>query len=151
MEKMDRYSLFAGKFVRHQKLMKMKKLMLACIIFLSACTSKITNEEKVKMAGLLIEQLQDKAEYSDSLKVAVFLLDETAQDNLVKIPGGGYGFSKQYKEKIGGNKELARLVDKCNVSVLAYGTFKKHVAKELIEKVPGSEGDSLRQLFLKLR
>lgn len=129
----------------------MKKSILAFCIFLAACGNKLNEKEKIYLAGQMIEQLQQRSSYADSLKVEVFLMDENAQNNLVQIPGGGYAFSKQYKEKIATNKPLAKLVEQCNVSVLAYGTLKSYVAKDLLRKIPGRKGDSLMKIFSKLR
>lgn len=124
-------------------------LLAACL--LSACSTTLSEREKVQMAGVLLVELEKKAAYSDSLKVEVLLLDPPAQNSLVEIPGGGFAFSKEYKEKVAGNKPLYNLVEKCNISVLAYGTLKSYVVQELIRKVPGREGDSLMNIYSKLR
>ena len=130
----------------------MKKIVfLLSVCFLSACSAQLSDQEKVEMAGMLILELEKKAEYTDSLKVEVLLMDPAAEKNLVEIPGGGYAFSKEYKQKVSGNKPLYNLVEKCNVSVLAYGTLKSYVAKELIRKVPGRQGDSLMSIYHTLR
>jgi hypothetical protein len=130
--------------------MKSVIVLLTAVIFLS-CKSENSDSKKIFMAGALMEKLRHNAAYSDSLKVEVFLVDEKAANYLVEIPGGGYAFSKQYKMKIADNKELSALVEKCNVSVLAYGTLKTYIAKELIAKIPGKSGDSLKHIFSTLR
>ncbi|MBL7711814.1 MAG: hypothetical protein JNL13_05095, partial [Chitinophagaceae bacterium] len=124
---------------------------LFVLSFLSACSAQLGDKEKVHLAGTLLHELEQKAAYADSLKVEVLLLDPSAQNSLVQIPGGGFAFSKEYKEKVSGNKPLYRLVEKCNVSVLAYGTLKSYVAKELIGKVPDREKDSLMRIYNNLR
>ncbi len=132
------------------KLMKNVVILFIAVTFLS-CSSGTSEKEKIYMAGSLMEKLRHHAAYADSLKVEVFILDEKAANYLVEIPGGGYAFSKQYKAKVAGNKELSALVEKCNVSVLAYGTLKTYIAKEFITKIPGKPGDSLKQIFNTLR
>lgn len=126
-------------------------MFLFALCLLSACSARLGDKEKLHMAGTLLNELEKKAAYSDSLKVEVLLQDPSAQNSLVQIPGGGFAFSKEYKEKVSGNKPLYNLVEKCNVSVLAYGTLKSYVAKELIGKVTGSQGDSLMRIYNKLR
>lgn len=127
------------------------RVFLFALCLLSACSARLSDQEKVHMAGMLLTELEKKAAYSDSLKVEVLLQDPSAQNSLVQIPGGGFAFSKEYKKQVSGNKPLYNLVEKCNVSVLAYGTLKSYVAKELIGKVPGAQGDSLMQIYNKLR
>lgn len=129
--------------------MKYGALML--IVMMTACKPRVSQDEKVFLAGKLLQELQRKAEYNDSLKVEIFLIDEQAQHHMVQLPGGGFAFSKQYKEQVAANKQLAQLVQHCNVSVLAYGTLKSYVAREVIRKIPGKQGDSLQQIYLALR
>lgn len=130
--------------------MKSVIVLLTAVIFLS-CKSEDSERKKIFMAGTLMEKLRYNAAYADSLKVEVFLVDEKAANYLVEIPGGGYAFSKQYKMQVADNKELSALVEKCNVSVLAYGTLKTYIAKEIIAKIPGKSGDSLKHIFSTLR
>lgn len=123
----------------------MKVWTITVLLFCSACVSKRRDEVSIRMAGVMMDRVVGAAIISDSLKAAVLLKDEQSIRYMVRLPGGGFGFSKQYLDQISEDKDHYRLVRACNVSVVTYTSLKNYMHVYLLPRLPKSVADSFER------
>jgi hypothetical protein len=123
----------------------MKGWTFSMLLLCAGCVRVPKDEVAVQVTGALMDRLVQAAAISDSLKAAVLLNDEQAIRYLVRLPGGGFGFSKKYLDAIRADERQYSLVRACNVSVVTYTSLRKYTFSQLLPRLPKKVADSFER------